>query len=107
MTEKICQICSQTMVKKRIMSLLLQNMILENSYAKINRLWKRVSYQLLFLDINMQGMDGLKTAMRIKEKYPKLPVVLVTAYMREILVSICGVPTPLWGFCTMKSILVL
>ena len=29
----------------------------------------------------MQGMDGLKTAMRIKEKYPKLPVVLVTAYM--------------------------
>ena len=27
--------------------------------------------QLLFLDINMQGMDGLKTAMRIKEKYPK------------------------------------
>ena len=35
--------------------------------------------QLLFLDINMQGMDGLKTAMRIKEKYPKLPVVLVTA----------------------------
>ena len=25
--------------------------------------------QLLFLDINMQGMDGLKTAMRIKEKY--------------------------------------
>ncbi|WP_418967165.1 hypothetical protein [Butyribacter intestini] len=26
-------------------------------------------------------MDGLKTAMRIKEKYPKLPVVLVTAYM--------------------------
>ena len=63
--------------------------------------------QLLFLDINMQGMDGLKTAMRIKEKYPKLPVVLVTAYMRDILVSICGVPAPLWGFCTMKSILVL
>ena len=26
--------------------------------------------QILFLDINMQGMDGLKTAMRIKEKYP-------------------------------------
>ena len=41
--------------------------------------------QLLFLDINMQGMDGLKTAMRIKEKYPKLPVVLVTAYMNYAL----------------------
>ena len=41
--------------------------------------------QILFLDINMQGMDGLKTAMRIKEKYPKLPVVLVTAYMNYAL----------------------
>lgn len=41
--------------------------------------------QLLFLDINMQGMDGLKTAMRINEKYPKLPVVLVTAYMNYAL----------------------
>lgn len=41
--------------------------------------------QLVFLDINMQGMDGLKTAMRIKEKYPKLPVVLVTAYMNYAL----------------------
>lgn len=41
--------------------------------------------QLLFLDINMQGMDGLKTAMRIKEKYSKLPVVLVTAYMNYAL----------------------
>ena len=41
--------------------------------------------QLLFLDINMQGMDGLKTAMRIKEKYPKLPFVLVTAYMNYAL----------------------
>ena len=40
--------------------------------------------QLLFLDINMQGMDGLKTAMRIKEKYPKLPVVLVTAYKSHL-----------------------
>lgn len=30
--------------EKRIMSLLLQNMILENSYAKNNRLWKRASY---------------------------------------------------------------
>ena len=30
-------------------------------------------------------MDGLKTAMRIKEKYPKLPVVLVTAYMNYAL----------------------
>ena len=30
--------------------------------------------QLVFLDINMEDMDGLKTAMKIKEEYPKLPV---------------------------------
>ena len=30
--------------EKKIMSLLLQNMIPENSYAKNNQLWKRVSY---------------------------------------------------------------
>ena len=30
--------------EKKIMSLLLQNMILENSYAKNNLLWKRASY---------------------------------------------------------------
>ena len=65
-------------MKKRIMSLLLQNMNPENSYEDQSAL---EACQLLFLDINMQGMDGLKTAMRIKEKYPKLPVVLVTAYM--------------------------
>lgn len=41
--------------------------------------------QLVFLDINMEDMDGLKTAMKIKEKYPKIPVVLVTAYMNYAL----------------------
>ena len=39
----------------------------------------------MFLDINMEDMDGLKVAMRIKEEYPKLPVVLVTAYMNYAL----------------------
>ena len=58
-------------------------------YASGEQLWEDTSVlekcQLLFLDINMQGMDGLKTAMGIKEKYPKLPIVLVTAYMNYVL----------------------
>lgn len=33
----------------------------------------------------MEDMDGLKAAMKIKEEYPKLPVVLVTAYMNYAL----------------------
>ena len=40
---------------------------------------------MLFLDINMQGIDGFKTAKKIKEKYPTLLVVLVTAYMNYVL----------------------
>lgn len=43
------------------------------------------SCQLVFLDINMADMDGLKVAMRIKEVQPKLPIVLVTAYMNYVL----------------------
>ena len=37
--------------------------------------------QLIFLDINMDEQDGLKTAVKIKKLYPDIYVVLVTAYM--------------------------
>ena len=37
--------------------------------------------QILFLDINMDEQDGLKTAVKIKELYPDIYIVLVTAYM--------------------------
>lgn len=41
--------------------------------------------QLVFLDINMDDMDGLNAAKKIKEENPKLPIVLVTAYMNYAL----------------------
>ena len=41
--------------------------------------------QLVFLDINMEDMDGLKAALKIKEIYPKMSIVLVTAYMNYAL----------------------
>lgn len=37
--------------------------------------------QIIFLDINMEEQDGLKTAIKIKELYPDIYIVLVTAYM--------------------------
>ncbi len=37
--------------------------------------------QIVFLDINMEKQDGLKTAIKIKELYPDIYIVLVTAYM--------------------------
>ncbi len=40
---------------------------------------------IVFLDINMEGMDGLKAAMKIKEEYPEVHIVLVTAYMNYAL----------------------
>lgn len=40
---------------------------------------------MVFLDINMDGPDGLETARRIKEECPKVHIVLVTAYMNYAL----------------------
>ena len=37
--------------------------------------------QIVFLDINMEEQDGLKTAIKIKKLYPDIYIVLVTAYM--------------------------
>jgi len=37
--------------------------------------------QIVFLDINMDEQDGLKTAIKIKELYQNIYIVLVTAYM--------------------------
>lgn len=40
---------------------------------------------IVFLDINMEGMDGLETAGRIKAECPKVHIVLVTAYVNYAL----------------------
>lgn len=40
---------------------------------------------IVFLDINMDGMDGLEAARKIKAECPKVHIVLVTAYMNYAL----------------------
>ena len=40
---------------------------------------------IVFLDINMDGMDGLDAARRIKAECPKVHIVLVTAYVNYAL----------------------
>ena len=40
---------------------------------------------IVFLDINMEGMDGLEAARKIKAECPKVHIVLVTAYVNYAL----------------------
>jgi len=41
------------------------------------------SYDLVFTDIRMPGMDGLDMASRMKRSHPELPVVVITGYGTE------------------------
>ena len=41
--------------------------------------------RVIFLDINMDGLDGLEAARQIKTEYPKVHIVLVTAYVNYAL----------------------
>lgn len=40
---------------------------------------------IIFLDINMDGMDGIETSRRIRDFLPEVPIVLVTAYINYAL----------------------
>ena len=39
---------------------------------------------IILLDINMDDMDGLETASRIRQMLPEIPIFLVTAYMSYV-----------------------
>jgi len=41
------------------------------------------SYDMVFTDIRMPGMDGLDMAARMKKSHPQLPVVVITGYGTE------------------------
>lgn len=40
-----------------------------------------LNYQIVFLDINMEGMDGIETAKRIRKASQQIYLVFVTAYL--------------------------
>ena len=40
-----------------------------------------LQYDIIFLDINMEELDGLETARRIREISAKVSIVFVTAYI--------------------------
>ncbi len=43
-------------------------------------LMSKVNFDLVISDVKMDGMDGLSLAQRLREKFPKLPLALMTAY---------------------------
>ena len=45
-------------------------------------------YQLVFLDLKMPGMNGVKTLQKIREFSMSLPVYIVTAFHREFLMEL-------------------
>ncbi|MGQ9660891.1 MAG: response regulator [Kiritimatiellia bacterium] len=43
----------------------------------------RDTYDLVVLDLHLQGMDGLETLRRIRSQYPSIPVLVFTMYSDE------------------------
>lgn len=48
--------------------------------AECLRVLKKSDPHLVFLDLQMPGMDGVETLRRIRETHPQLPVIIMTAY---------------------------
>ncbi len=48
---------------------------------------KKNQVDVIFLDLRMPAMDGVQTLERIRETHPTTPVVIITAYPRDLLVD--------------------
>ncbi|HED35894.1 MAG TPA: sigma-54-dependent Fis family transcriptional regulator [Gammaproteobacteria bacterium] len=51
----------------------------EHGLSALTKL-KETDFKLIITDVQMQPMDGIELLQKIKHKYPKLPVVVMTAY---------------------------
>ena len=51
----------------------------ESGFAALEKLSER-NFDLLFVDIKMPGMDGIELLKKVKEEYPDIFVVVMTAY---------------------------
>lgn len=60
-----------------------------NSYSAgeelLDDILKGKNADIFFLDINLEGMDGIEIAGKIREKYDNVPIVFITAYINYAL----------------------
>lgn len=54
----------------------------ESGEAALN-LMSQTSVDLVISDVKMNGMDGLSLARRLRSRFPKLPLALMTAYPND------------------------
>ena len=69
---------SENSIQFDIASFLCGEELLEDAFKGMN-------VDIVFLDINLTGIDGIKTAGRIREIYPDVPIVFITAYINYAL----------------------
>lgn len=53
--------------------------------SELLKAFETIEPGIIFLDINMNGIDGLALAKKIRERYEKVPIVLVTAFINYAL----------------------
>lgn len=56
----------------------------ETGYEALHVLTMHDEVELVCLDLNMRGIDGLQTLEEIKASHPDLPVIIISAYTGEI-----------------------
>ncbi len=49
---------------------------------------KKGHYQLVFLNLNMPGMNGVQTLRAIRDLFPNLPVCIISAFHKEFLAEL-------------------
>ncbi|MFZ6031767.1 MAG: sigma-54-dependent transcriptional regulator [Melioribacter sp.] len=57
----------------------INNIVLQSDSTKVLEMLEKDEYSLIVLDINMPGITGLELLPQIKDRFPEIPVIILTA----------------------------
>ncbi|AFN75442.1 two component, sigma54 specific, transcriptional regulator, Fis family [Melioribacter roseus P3M-2] len=57
----------------------INNIVLQSDSTKVLEMLEKDEYSLIVLDINMPGITGLELLPKIKDRFPEIPVIILTA----------------------------